>query len=65
MINKLIVADIAPSTSPSLKNITAIVQKLSTINLDQFKSVNLHNARKQIDQILCELDFLAKVSFVE
>jgi pimeloyl-ACP methyl ester carboxylesterase len=61
-LDKIIVADIAPSTSPSLLNISKILEKLCTIDLSEVSS-NLFAARKEIDAKLCEVDVLKNVIF--
>ncbi len=60
MIDKLIVADIAPSMSPSSKNIESFLEKMNSINMSSLDK-NLHKARKEVDLILCEIPILKEV----
>jgi hypothetical protein len=60
-IDKLIVADISPTLSPSLANIHQIIDKITQVDLGLLGS-NIFKARKLADQILCELDILKNVN---
>jgi len=60
LIDKLIVADIAPSMSPSSKNIESFLEKMNSINMSSLDK-NLHKARKEVDLILCEIPILKEV----
>jgi hypothetical protein len=54
------VADIAPSISPSTINIKLYLEKMNSIDINSL-DLNLHKARKQVDEILCELPVLKQV----
>ncbi len=53
-------ADISPTVSPSLINIRVFLQKMLSIDMNSISS-NLTEARKQVDQKLCELESLKNV----
>ena len=53
-------ADISPTVSPSLINIRVSLQKMLSIDMNSISS-NLTEARKQVDQKLCELESLKNV----
>ena len=64
MIDKLIVADISPTLSPSTININSFLEKMDSIDMDSLDS-DLYKARKQVDEILCELPLLQKVNQIK
>jgi hypothetical protein len=60
-IDKLIVADISPTISPSAENIKMYLDKMISIDMSKLDP-NLFKARKQVDLKLCELPQLKNVS---
>jgi len=61
LIDKLIVADISPTISPSTLNIKSFLDKMALVDFKTLDS-NLFKARKQVEVFLCELPALKKVN---
>ncbi|CAF1014086.1 unnamed protein product [Brachionus calyciflorus] len=58
-VDKIIVADISPSVSPSLINIKSYLDKMRSIDMNEL-ATKIVKARKQVDEQLCQLPSLKK-----
>lgn len=63
LVDKLLVADIAPSVSPSTLNIRQFLNKMNSIDLSSLDH-SVFKARKQVEEKLCELPALKHVNYL-
>ena len=62
LIDKLLVADIAPSLSPSTLNIKQFLNKMNSIDINSLDH-SVYKARKQVEERLCEIPLLKSVNY--